>query len=178
MAGVRLPWNEIEGPRRRRHALRCARIARRNGVRGRDAFNIAFAGAQLQVSQALCFALCEQESTFRHIFGRDVGGPFPGQPVTRSKYQQLVEHVRGGGTSNGVGLMQLTFPGYLTENPGLWRRLANVKFGIGLIRTNVAENGKRKGLAMYNGGPSPPEDSFDYADEVIGREQKWQERFQ
>ena len=173
-----LPWSKIEGPRRVQHALRCARIAIPNGVERRTAFNIAFAGALLRVSQALCFALVEQESTFRHIYGHDPGGPFPGQPVTRSSYRQLVEHVRRGGTSNGVGLMQITFGGFLLGNPGLWRRLANVKFGVGLIDGDIRAHGKRDGLARYNGGPSPPDESFEYADEVLALERKWRDRFE
>jgi hypothetical protein len=170
-----LPFEKIEGPRRLRHALRCARIATRNGVPRGHARIIAFAAAQRRMSQALAFALVEQESTFQHIFGHDPGGPFPGQPVTRSRYRQLVEHVRGGGTSNGVGLTQLTFPSFLTENPGLWRRLANVKFGLGLISAAISAHGKRTGLAIYNGGEGNPQ--FDYADEVIALEDKWRDRF-
>jgi hypothetical protein len=127
------------------------------------------------MSQALAFGLVEQESTFQHIFGHDPGGPFPGQRVTRRRYRQLVDHVRGGGTSNGVGLTQLTFPGYLTGNPGLWRRLTNVKFGLGLIGAAISANGKRKGLAIYNGGPANPQ--FDYADSVLTLESKWRDRF-
>jgi len=174
-----LPWSTIEGPRRVRHALRCARIARRNGVTRGDALNIAFAGAQLRVSQALCFALCEQESSFRHIFGHDPAGLFPGERVTRRKYRKLVDHVRGGGTSNGVGLMQITFGGFLLAHPNLWRRLANVKFGVALIAAEIAAHGKREGLARYNGGPDPPEESFtEYADHVIELERKWRGRFE
>jgi hypothetical protein len=169
------PFEQIEGPRRLRHALRCARIATRNGVPRGNARIIAFAAAQRRMSQALAFALVEQESTFQHIFGHDPGGPFPGQPVTRTLYRQLVEHVRGGGTSNGVGLTQITFSSFLTENPGLWRRLANVKFGLGLISAAISAHGKRTGLAVYNGGEANPQ--FDYADSVLALEDKWRDRF-
>jgi hypothetical protein len=174
-----LPWTTLGAPRRVQHAVECGRIAIRNGVSREDAFNIAFAGALLRVSQALCFALVEQESTFRHIYGHDPAGLFPGQPVTRSTYRQLVEHVRGGGISNGVGLMQITYGGYLIAHAGLWRRLANVKFGVGLINGEIVAHGKREGLARYNGGPTPPEESFtEYADVVLGREDKWRGRFE
>jgi hypothetical protein len=175
-----LPWTTLGGPRRIQHALRCARIAIRNGVPREDAFNIAFAGGLLRVSQAFCFALVEQESTFRHIYGHDPGGLFQGQPVTRSTYRRLVDHVRAGGTSNGVGLMQITYSGYLLAHSGLWRRLANVKFGVGVINGEIAaQGGKRDGLAHYNGGTNPPPESFtEYADVVLGREDKWRGRFE
>jgi hypothetical protein len=168
------PFEQIEGPRELQHALRCARIATRNGVPRRTARIIAFAAAQRQISQGLAFALVEQESTFQHVFGHDPGGPFPGQPVTRTLYRQLVDHVRGG-TSNGVGLTQITFSSFLTENPGLWRRLAN-KFGLGLISAAISAHGKRTGLAVYNGGEGNPQ--FDYADSVLALEDKWRGLFE
>ena len=168
------PWNRA--PRRKRiGALRAARIAKHYGVPGPIARTVAFAALVTGTRQALAFALVEQESGFRHIFGHDAGGPFPGQAVTRERYRELVRHVERGGTSNGVGLTQITYGGYLTANPGLWRPLANVKFGLGLIGSLIRRYGKRKGLAIYNGGPANPQ--FSYADSVLALERKWRDRF-
>jgi soluble lytic murein transglycosylase-like protein len=170
-------WRSIAS-QDRPSVVRAVKIARSFGVPAYTAAVIAVAAKRVGVNPALAFALVEQESDFRHIFGHDPGGPFPGEPVTQRKYQALSEHIRNGGTSNGVGLCQITYPGFIFEHAGLWRRLANVKFGLRLVRNSIlAVGSKRTALAQYNGGPTPPAVSWDYADSVLERENKWRHRF-
>ena len=170
-------WRRIKRKRKRIGAIKAARVARANGVPADVAAIVAYAAATQRVSPALAFALVEQESGFRHIFGHDPGGLFPGESVTRSRFRTLLAHVKAGGTSNGVGLTQITYGGYLVAHPGIWRKLANVKLGLALIGASVEGHGKREGLARYNGGPNPPAVSYGYADSVMRLEKKWRGRF-
>lgn len=152
----------------RRAALRVAyRANKRLRIPLRITLYIGFACRKERLRYALGFALVQQESDFQHIFGADAGGLFPHEPVTRRRYRQLRDHLRatGGQGANGVGLTQITYYTYVLENPGLWKKRANVYFGLALIADNVDSYGERKGLAVYNGGPSNPQ--FDYADEVL-----------
>lgn len=134
---------------------------------------IARAAKRKRLPYPLAFALVEQESGFRHIFGHDTTF-LAGQPVTHDRYQRLIAHIRAGGTSNGVGYTQITYPGYLLEHPGLWRKGKNLRFGFGLVKGFIDRYGKQKGLAIYNGGPSNPQ--YDYADSVLRREARWRQR--
>lgn len=143
------------------------RASRRLNIPVELAMYIAFACRKERVRWALGYALVQQESNFRHIFGHDAGGLFKGLPVTRSRYRRLRSHLQanGGRGANGVGYTQITYYTYILQNPGLWKRRANVYFGLGLIATNIRAYGERKGLAVYNGGAGNPQ--YDYADEVL-----------
>jgi len=154
---------------------KAARIGTKYGVPYWTGYKIARYAKRTGVGLSLAFALVEQESGFRHIFGHDYGGPFPGLAVTRSRYRKLVAHIKRGGYSNGVGFLQITYPVYLIEHPGLWRKRANLKFGLAVIKNYIKVYGERKGLGAYNGGPSNPQ--WDYADLVIWRKRRWQRRF-
>lgn len=178
---AKLPWNRIKPRRKRIGAIKAARKARSFGVESYTAAVIAYSAAILRVDQALAFALVEQESGFRHIFGCDSGPankpPYCHQEVTRERFDKLREYAISTKRSNGVGLTQITYWTYLRDHPGIWRKLANVKLGLKLIRDAVANHGKREGLARYNGGPTPPESSYGYADSVLSLEKKWRRRF-
>lgn len=157
-------------------ALKIAWIAYRHGVKYRYARNIALAARKHRVSPALAFALVEQESDFKHIFGCDKGSIMCNWGVTKARYRRLQDHVRRGGTSNGVGHTQITYPGYILASPGLWKPRANVYFGLGLLSALIRQrNGIRWALAAYNGGTTRP--YYPYADQVIERRHKWARRF-
>src|ERR1044072_2299001 len=64
--------------------------------------------ARLPLSWA--FALVEQESGFRNIFGHDSGSILKGRHVTKARVADLLRFTVAGGNSNGVGLTQLTWP--------------------------------------------------------------------
>ncbi len=144
------------------------RAARRLHIPLSLSMYIAFACRENRLRFALGYALVEQESNFQHIFGHDVGGLFAGQPVTRSRYRRLRAHLEATGRgANGVGYTQITYFTYILENPGLWKKRANVYFGLGLVADSIKAHGQRTGLAAYNGGEGNPQ--YDYADQVESR---------
>jgi hypothetical protein len=67
--------------------------------------------ADLPLSWA--FALVQQESGFRNVFGYDRGSILHGQKVTKDRVTRLLRWIDQGGVSNGVGLTQLTWPAYI-----------------------------------------------------------------
>jgi hypothetical protein len=124
---------------------------------------------------SLGVALQEQESDGRNIFGADRGGPFPHQPVTQERVLQLVKHVRAGGTSNGVGPLQLTFLPFIEEanrDGGAWKPSVNIATGLGIIAANVKKHGVRGGLAAYNAGNPQSTKGRAYAKQVMERQDR------
>lgn len=91
--------------------LRLALRARRAGAR--HALKIVQEAKRAGIQPSWAFALVEQESGFRNVFGHDRGSILAGQPVTRARVRRLLAHVRQGGISNGVGLTQLTWPPFI-----------------------------------------------------------------
>jgi hypothetical protein len=123
---------------------------------------------------SLGLALQEQESGGRNIFGADARAPFAHQPVTQARVMELVRHVRGGGTSNGVGPLQLTFIGFIDEanrDGGAWKPAVNIATGLGIVAGHIKRHGVRGGLASYNAGQPGSPAGQRYADEVM-RKQK------
>ncbi len=124
---------------------------------------------------SLGVALQEQESNGRNIFGADLGAPFAHQPVTKERVMKLVEHVRAGGVSNGVGPLQLTFLPFIEEanrDGGAWKPSVNIATGLGIIADHVKRHGVRGGLATYNGGHPRSPDGLEYAKEVMKRQRR------
>jgi hypothetical protein len=118
-------------------------------------------------------AIQEQEPGGLNIFGADEQAPFTHQPVTKARVMQLVEHVRAGGVSNGVGPMQLTFIGFIMEanrDGGAWKPAVNIATGIGIIAGHVKQHGMRDGLATYNGGHPQSAKGQRYASKVMERQ--------
>lgn len=159
----------------RRAATRVAyRASRHLKVPLRISFYIAFACRKYRLRYALGYALVQQESNFQHIFGHDYRGHFPGEKVTRRRYRELRDYLSrtGGKGANGVGLTQITYHVYILEQPGLWKKRANVYFGLDLVASYVKSLGEREGFAHYNGGPSPPSESWSYAEQVLIKAKK------
>lgn len=122
---------------------------------------------------SLGLALQEQESGGRNIFGADIA-LFAHQPVTKARVMKLVAHVHGGGASNGVGPLQLTFIGFIEEanrDGGAWVPAVNIATGLGIIAGHIKQHGVRDGLATYNAGHPQSQTGQDYATEVMGRQQ-------
>lgn len=127
------------------------------------------------IAVSLGIAIQEQESNGRNIFGADENAPFTHKPVTKARVLQLVEHVRGGGKSNGVGPMQLTFLPFIEEanrDGGAWVPAVNISTGLGIIADHVKQHGVRKGLATYNGGSPNSPKGLEYANEVLVRQER------
>lgn len=154
-------------------ALVVARRAHKHGVPRMVAIYIALACRKLKLRYALGYGLVEQESGFHHVYGHDAGGFLAGQPVTKANYGAFRAHIRAtsGGGANGVGLTQITYWTYIRDHAGLWRKRANIYFGLGLVAGVIHDHGERQGLAEYNGGAGNPQ--FGYADEVLNRADRW-----
>lgn len=152
----------------RRGALKVGyRAASRLGVPLHIAMYIAFACREHSLRYALGFAMVKKESAFQHIFGHDSGGLFPGKPVKRWRYRKLRNHLRktSGAGANGVGLTQITYYTYILDHAGLWKKRANVYFGIDIFADYVHRLGERTGAGAYNGGEANPQ--LDYADDLL-----------
>lgn len=144
------------------------RASRRLNLNLRVSMMIAFACRKERLRYALGYALIQQESNFRHVFGHDVGGVFPGLSVTRGRYRYLRRSLKAGnGGANGVGYTQITYPGYIIDHPGLWRRRPNIYFGIGIFADYVRRLGERRGAGAYNGGEANPQ--YGYADQLLAK---------
>src|SRR5215216_1609039 len=86
-------------------------------------------------------ALLEKESMGKNIYGHDVGGYFsaPGEhPVTEANFREFYQKVViEGRRSNGVGPMQITWPGFFVQmkEQGLaaWKPYDNMVFGSRLF---------------------------------------------
>lgn len=166
-------------PRKKRiGARRAAQVAIRAGWGKKVAYLVAFAAAVTPgINYATAFALCQWESGGRNIFGHDAGGPFPGLRVTKGRFRRLVEWVRNGGVSNGVGLFQITYGGYLLAHPSLWKPLANAKFGLGLFAGYLRRHGSvERAYAHFNGGTNPPAISFQRGRELQALVKTWEQR--
>lgn len=154
----------------RRGALTVARRAHdRLGVKLRIAIWIALAACKYRVRYAVAFALFEQESDFKVIYGHDLGGLNPGLHVTRENYLRFrAEVVRHGGVgSNGVGLGQITFWTYIKARIGLWKPRVQVYLATEILANLIHDLGEQRGVGAYNGGPSNP--NMSYAAEVLQR---------
>lgn len=124
---------------------------------------------------SLGMALQEQESNGRNIFGADQNAPFTHLPVTKERVLKLVEHVRNGGVSNGVGPLQLTFLPFIEEanrDGGAWKPSVNIATGLNIIAGHVKQHGERGGLAAYNGGTPKSTKGLKYAKEVLERKER------
>lgn len=139
------------------HALAIIRAARIEGV-----------------PLSVAFALVEQESGFRNIFGHDPGGMFPGQRVTKARCEALLWRVRHGGVSNGVGLTQLTWSGYLEQAEklgGPHRPYVQCRVGFRALASLHREWGNWHEAFMHYNGSGPA--AVHYADVMTLRVARW-----
>lgn len=139
--------------RRARRARAVRRTARARGYRPsfRLCYRICAAANAENFHDYYLAALVEQESAYQFIFGHDAGGPFPGLKVTHALYKQLLEHIKAGGTSNGVGYVQATWGPELLAHPGLWKPKVNLRWG-GHFQKALGTD--EHGFNAYNGDPS------------------------
>jgi hypothetical protein len=128
---------------------------------------------------ALALALVEKESGFQNIFGCDLGprdtAPWCHQPVTADRVKALITHVEGGGTSNGVGLTQLTSIGFIQQaeaDGGAHNVGPQCRVAFGLLHGLIQRHGELDGVGAYNGGEGNPQ--LDYARSVLALRDKWQ----
>jgi hypothetical protein len=96
--------------------------------------------------------------------------------VTKERVLTLVEHVRAGGVSNGVGPGQLTWLGYIEEanrDGGAWDTAVNIATSQRILAAHVRDHGLRGGLATYNAGRPDDGQGRRYADRIIARQRHW-----
>lgn len=122
------------------------------------------------------FALIEGESGFRNVFGHDGGGMYAGQRVTAVKARLLLDAVRHGHVSNGVGVTQLTSEGLLEQAMnlgGLHIPRLQARVGFEFLASLQKNYGRREGFRHFNGsGPT----AKAYADRMMARSAVWHER--
>jgi hypothetical protein len=127
---------------------------------------------------SLAFALVDQESHFHNIFGCDVGSILCHQDVTPERVKQLIHHVKSGGVSNGVGLTQLTWIGFITAAErlgGAHIPKNQLRVGFELLAQHIDAHGVEHGLAAYNAGDPHSAKGLRYAREVLVKQGRWHE---
>jgi hypothetical protein len=124
------------------------------------------------------FALVEQESDFKNIFGGDHGPtpdnraipPYYHHGVTQARVQALLKSP----WSNGVGPGQLTDKGFVREadrDGGAHRPAVNIATSIALLGRLQKKHGRMRGFGAYNGGEGNP--NMDYARRVDEKADRW-----
>lgn len=145
-----------------------------------NAAAIVTAATTVGVPLWIAAAFVEQESGGKNVFGHDAGGAYSGGgTVTQAKYNDFLRMVRAGHTSNGVGPLQITYPGYFTprtaEVANLWQPEANIVFGLRIIKgylagktddTTINRAGQRYNSGSPTGAPS-------YGASVLAKAKKW-----
>lgn len=117
------------------------------------------------------FALVEQESGFRNVFGHDRGSILHGQHVTAARVRRLLHHIDRGGISNGVGLTQLTWPPLLREadrNGGAHKPRVQLRYGLRHL-AETARGDLDRGAWRYNGDPG-------YQAQIKAKQRRWHDR--
>lgn len=128
---------------------------------------------------SLAFALIEQESGFRNVFGHDPVASIPdswkGTEVTKDKYlnYKMKRGPKGHGGMQGVGPAQLTWYEYqdtADKRGGAWIPKHNISVAMEHLGNLIKSKGRHRGLAAYNGAGVAAE---RYADQVEKRASNW-----
>lgn len=131
-----------------------------------------------EVPISLAFALIEQESGFRNVFGHDPTIYTGAGKVTRSKYRAYKKKrgPRGEGGMQGVGPAQLTwweFQDAADKRGGCWKPRHNIATGFRVLADLISKHSNiHDGVAAYNGGASADR----YVNEVLRRRDNWHRR--
>lgn len=124
---------------------------------------------------SLAFALVDHETAgcFCNIFGCDDGAPFCHLVVTESRIKELLKAA----VSNGVGLTQLTFKGFILRAdamPGGAVKVRNqCRVGFQDLAHLVHIHGEHDGLAIYNAGRADSSIGRRYARTVLIKKAHW-----
>lgn len=79
-----------------------------------------------------------------NIFGHDAGGACCGAgEVTEEAFRDFYAQISAGATSNGVGPLQVTYPGYFFNDPdrAWWDPQASSEVACGILRDLIASEG-------------------------------------
>jgi hypothetical protein len=152
-----------------------ARVADRHGANWSTRIILECRAHDVAISDG--FALVQQESEFKNIFGGDYG-PLPNNfrppyyhvNVTEARVRALLAH----GKPNGVGPTQLTSFGYVREANragGSWKPAVNIATGIHILGAMQHKHGRMTGFGAYNGGEGNP--NMQYARECDDKAGHW-----
>lgn len=145
---------------------------------------IAMEADRFNIPVSVLLAVVEQETGFRNVFGHDKkanGSPsgipkrWMGTKVTRGKYRwyKFGRRFRG---NQGVGPMQLTYPGYQDEadrDGGAWKPEVNIATGAVILKKiHNQYHSWESAYAVYNAG-SVNAQGRQYAAEVTAKQHKW-----
>lgn len=131
-----------------------------------------------EIPVSLAFALIEQETGFRNVFGHDPTIFAGAGAVTKAKYlaYRAKRGPTGRGGMQGVGPCQLTWWEYQDRADhygGCWKPACNIRVGLEVLAANIRAHGEHHGIARYNGeGPAAEQ----YARTVRGRQKQWHAR--
>lgn len=156
----------------RERDLMLARIANKHGAKFSLRIILEARRAGIPISWA--FALVEQETGFRNIFGCDLGRregvPWCNAPVTKARVQELVRYVRNGGTSNGVGPTQLTSLDYIMRAEKLGgAHLTQHNIRVGMEVLHEKSGGDMQQAWKFNG-------AWQYQGQIAAKQAVWHRR--
>lgn len=153
-----------------------ARKAKANGAK--YSLRIVIEARKAKIPISLGFALIEQESNFRNVFGHDPTIFVGAGEVTKAKY--LVYRAKRGPTGRGgmqgVGPPQLTyftFQDRADEAGGCWVARYSIQVAFTDLAGMIRKHGEHKGLAVYNAGESGWRNGEDYARSVQKKQMRW-----
>lgn len=153
-------------------------IAQRHGCRTGLGRTIVRHARGFGVPISLAFALFDQESDFRKVFGHDPTIFVGAGPVTKEKYLRYLAQRKASGNRlmQGVGEGQLTW--WETQDRadaegGCWTAESNVKVSLMTLAALVRRHGYAKGIERYNGaGPA----AVAYSQKLRALARVWHER--
>lgn len=150
--------------------LALARTAKKHGAN--YSLRIIQQARKSGIPISLGFALIEQESGFKNVFGHDPTIYQGAGKVTKKKYLDY-KSKRGHTQMQGVGPAQLTWWQYQDEadkRGGAWVPKHNISFAFDHLASLIKNKGTRDGIAAYNGsGPAAER----YATSVLAKQRKW-----
>ena len=128
-------------------------------------------------------AILEKESRGRAVYGHDRGGVFSDAgelEVTEKNFSEFLKRVQAGATSNGVGPMQITYPGHfrIMLGRGLrpWIPADNIDYGISLIAADTKRYGFEQAATRYNLGHW--DRSWPYGKDAVAKAAKWKQQLE
>jgi hypothetical protein len=104
-----------------------------------------------------------------NIYGHDAGGAGPhGEEVTEENFREFFAAIRDGENSNGVGPLQITYPGYFFDDPDRewWMPEKSAEVGCRILRDLINAEGdsyealKRVGSRYNSGNPYDAYESY------------------
>lgn len=147
--------------------------AKRHGAK--YSLRIVLEARRAGIPISLGFALIEQESGFRNVFGHDPTIFRGAGTVTKDKYLAY-KKARGRRNMQGVGPAQLTWWEYQDRADhfgGCWQPKHNIRVGFEVLAAHIKRHGRTKGIMRYNGSG---EQAALYSQQVLWKMRRWHDR--